>query len=316
MKTIIRKLLPVVLAIASAGSAGARQYAPALDYEHLLDTYFDSQSGLISFQSARIIFAPEGKFKGQVAVLDASNKVLGHFTFYEDYKVKSGVYAMAMAKAPADITLTTPGVYTIAYLIDGKPATRLPVRLVQTSAGDDPFNPQKTFRYDGYWRTFALIRMNKWKGDKWPEIYYWLGGADLPAGKNRASQIATLFRDGTIVAHSKRTMSDAIQPGHFRKVRNQLYHPHPAGKEPNALPFLLKDWLVDGIYELRINRLEDKVALRSYDFKVSNGAIEPHPRSKLGYEPHIDYIAPRVQKRGSSSLELEPAIWIEDRVIK
>ena len=38
-----------------------------------------------------------------------------------------------------------------------------------------------------------------------------------------------------------------------------------------------------------------------------------HPRTKFGYEPQTDFIAPRVQKKGSTSLELTESIWIEDR---
>ncbi len=309
------QLLLSTFILASSSTLYAQQYAPTIDFESLLNTYIDDKSGLISFQKTRIIFAPDGKFNGRVAVLDSDNKVLGHFTFYEDYQNKNGVYAQALAKGPADITLTKPGIYTIAYVIDGKPASRLPFRLVQSSAGDDPFKPEKSYHADGYWRTFAFILMDEWKGEKWPQIHYWLGGVDLPEGKKRASQIATLLRNGEIVAHSKRTASDVIKPGHFEQARNHLYHPHEAGKEYKARPFLLTDWLIDGSYELRVNRLSDNIALRSYDFRVDNGAIEPHPRSKLGYQPHIDYIAPRVQKRGATSLEMVEAIWIEDRKI-
>ncbi len=307
--------LLAILILALVGPLHAQQYAPTIDFESLLNTYIDDKSGLISFQKTRIIFAPDGKFNGRVAVLNSDNKVLGHFSFYEDYQAKNGVYAQSLVKAPADITLTKPDIYTIAYVIDNKPATRLPFRLIQSSAGDDPFKPEKTYHADGYWRTLAFILMDEWKGEEWPRVYYWLGGVDLPTGKKRASQIVTLFRNGEIVAHSKRTASDVIEPGHFKQVKNHLYHPHSAGKEYKARPFLLSDWLVDGTYELRVNRLSDKVALRSYDFRVSNSTIEPHPRSKLGYQPHIDYIAPRVQKRGATSLEMVEAIWIEDRKI-
>jgi hypothetical protein len=293
----------------------AQQYSPTIDFENVLNTYFDSESGLISFRDARVIFAPEGKFNGQIAVVDADNKVVNSFSFYKDYKYRAGVYARALVKTPADVTLTRPGIYSIVFLVDKKPVTRLPFKLVQSSAGDDPFNPQKKYRFDGYWRTFAFIVMRTWKGEDFPEVHYWVGGMDLPEGKRRGSQIVTLFRDGKLVAHSKRGVG-TIQPGHFKEVRSSLYHVHPAGKEANAIPFLLEDWQVEGIYELRVNRQSDKTALRSFDFKVVNGKIEGHPRSKFGYKPQVDYIAPRVQKKGATSLELTEAIWIEDRKIK
>jgi hypothetical protein len=302
----------IALLFITMSVSSAQNYPAVFDFENILNTYFDDESGLISFDDARVIFAPDGKFKGQIAVLDSDNKILANFKFYEDYATKEGVYARIQVQTPADVTLSKPGIYTIVYLVDGKPATRLPVRLVQTAAGDDPFNPQKKYGFDGYWRTFALITMNTWKGEKFPEVFYWLGGIDLPEGKTRDSQMATLLRDGKVVAHSKRNVG-IIQPGHFKEVKSSLYHVHAEGKEANAQPFLLKDWLVDGKYELRINRMSDMQALRSYDFKVSNGKIEEHPRSKLGYEPLTDFIAPRVQKKGVTYPELTEAIWIEDR---
>ncbi len=292
--------------------AVAQQYSPTFDYQNVMNTYFDDNSGLISFQNGRVIFAPEGKFNGKIAVLDEKQQVVTSFSFYPEYRPKVGVYAWVGVKTPADVTLSKPGVYQIVYLVDGKPVTRFPFRLVQASAGNDPFNPQKTYRFDGYWRTFAYITINNWGGKKVPEINYWLGGMDLPEGKSRDRQIVTLYRNGKMVAHSKRT-SGEYQSGHFKEYRTMLYHIHPAGKEANAVPFALNDWQVDGTYEVRVNRLADGVALRSYDFKVVNGKIEGHPRSKLGYQPQIDYIAPRVQKRGSTQLELVEAIWIEDR---
>ncbi len=299
--------------LAPVASLSAQQYPATFDYANLMNTYFDDRSGLISFQEARVIFAPEDQFNGKIAVLDKNNTVISSFDFYKDYKVKNGVFARVLAKTPADVTLTKPGVYSIVYLVDGKPATRLPFQLKQSSAGSDPFNPVKTYQFDGYWRSFAYINLDKsWKGDAYPEVFFWLGGVDLPDGKDRDGRMASLFRDGKLVAHSKRTQG-IIRKGHFKEDKSTFYHPHDAGKEVNAIPFLLKDWLVDGVYELRINRMSDKVALRSYDFKVAEGKIEQHPRSILGYQPRVDFIAPRIQKKGGSSLEMTEVFWIEDR---
>jgi len=311
-----RVVLAVILLVSPVTQLLAQKYSPAIDYESVMSTYFDAESGLIVFKEATVIFAPDGKFNGQVVVLDSKNKILGKFDFYKDYKYKRGVYAKAYAKPPAEITLTRPGVYTIVYLVDGKPVTRMPVRLVQTSAGSDPFKPQKKYQFDGYWRTFAYIAMHNSSGnDMLPKVHYWLGGKDLPAGKRRDTTIMTLFRNGKLVAHGKRRGSGTIQSGYFRPQRSSLFFPHTKKESSNARLFMLKDWLVDGKYELRMNRLSDKVLLRSYDFKVVNGKFEPHPRSRLGYQPQTDYIAPRAQNK-AGGFATEEVIWIEDRKIE
>jgi hypothetical protein len=222
------------------------------------------------------------------------------------------VYALATVKTPADVTLTEPGSYTIVWLVDGKPVTRLPVELEVVSQGDDPFNPGKKYRFDGYWRTFAFLTHVS-QDDDIPELHYWLGGKDLAPGKNTGKSFVALYRNGKMVAHSKEQVPGIIKSGHFDRAKTFLYHPHEVKKSANAIPFQLKDWLVDGKYEIQVTRQSDDKMIRSFDFKVVDGKFEEHPRTKLGYQPHTDYIAPRVQKKGSTALELEKAVWIEDR---
>lgn len=289
-----------------------QQYAPTFDYEKVLNTYFDDESGLISFQDYRVIFGPEGTFNAQVAVVNSENKIIKSFPFYNEYRNRNGVYARAQVQTPADITLTEPGIYNLAFIVDGKPVTRLPFKLVKSSGGDDPFNPSTKYYFDGYWRTFAFLTMESFKGESFPQINYWLGGIDMAAGKNRGKPYLAMYRDGQLVAHSQKTQGHFML-GHFKHARMSLYHPHKEGKEYNAKPFLLKDWLIDGKYEIRVTRQADGAMLRSFDFNVVNGQFENHPRTKLGFEPQTDYIAPRVQMKGSTALELEEAIWIEDR---
>ncbi len=49
---------------------------PAIDFESIMNGYFDDSSGLISFGDYRIAFAPEGQFNGLVAVLNAKGEIV------------------------------------------------------------------------------------------------------------------------------------------------------------------------------------------------------------------------------------------------
>ncbi len=53
----------------------------------------------------------------------------------------------------------------------------------------------------------------------------WLGGKDLAEGKNKDLFVATLLRDGEVVAHSKST-TGFIDDGHFEPKYVSFYHPH------------------------------------------------------------------------------------------
>lgn len=286
--------------------------APVIDFESIMNSYFDDTSGLISFTDFRVAFAPDPPFDGLVAVLDANGQIVGKHSFYPDYANREGVFATIRAQGPADITVTNPGIYTIVFVIENKPVTRFPVRLEQTSAGEDAFNPQKTYRFDGYWRTMAHITMSSWKDEPLPILTMWIGGKDLVEGTTKDSYLAKLMRNGETVAHSKKILS-RVAAGHFKSNFVTLYHPHTEKQSPNARPYTLNDWQVDGAYEIRVTRGSDGKMIRSYDFDVMDGKIQGLERSRLGYDPATDYVMPRVIKKNATSLEMIEAIWIEDR---
>ena len=66
---MIRRLTLVVAALVAP--LAAAQHKPVFIYEQLLDTYFDDSSGLISFGSYDIAFAPEAPLNAAVAVVDS-----------------------------------------------------------------------------------------------------------------------------------------------------------------------------------------------------------------------------------------------------
>lgn len=284
---------------------------PAIDFETIMDSYFDDESGLIRFDDFRLAFAPEGKFNGLVAVLDAQGKIVGQHKFFEDYAHRDGVFAKIRAVGPADVKLTEPGLYTIVFVADSKPITRFLVRLEQTSAGDDAFNPEKTYRFDGYWRTMAHLTMKTYKDEPFPELTMWAGGKDLPEGKNKDMFSVALLRSGEMVAHSKRT-TGFISTGHFEAKHIKFYHPHEKKKEVNAELFMLTDLQVEGEYEVSVTRQSDGQKIRSYDFDVVDGKIQSIARSKLGYEQATDLVLPRVHTRSQHYYDMTEAFWIED----
>ncbi|MBT8077536.1 MAG: hypothetical protein KJO31_03125 [Gammaproteobacteria bacterium] len=312
----MRKLLKACLLVAcvqgiTLSSLASAQYAPAIDFESIMNGYFDDESGLINFTDYRVAFAPEAPFNGLVAVLDAEGTIVGQHKFFPDYANREGVFAVIRAVGPADVTLTTPGLYTIVFVVNNQPVTRFAVRLEETGSGDDPFDPVKKYGFDGYWRTMAHLTMKTWKDEQVPEITMWAGSKDLPAGKRQDMFVARLLRDGEMVAHSRETTGHIAQ-GHFEPKYVSMYHPHTRRQIPNAELFMLKDWQVDGAYEIEVIRQSDGKKIRSYDFDVVDGEIQSIPQSQLGYESATDFVLPRVLRKGGTALEMIEAIWIQD----
>ena len=239
----------------TAGQALA-QNLPAVTFDSLLNTYFDASNGTVAFDSVDLAFAPDQPLKAVVVIVGADNKVVASFPFLQNYAVRNGVFARARVEGTPAHQLTEPGIYNIVVMIDGQMATRLPVALVQTGAGDDPFDPQKTFRFDGLWRSHAYFTMDRRGDTPRPQLNLWLGSIDLPEGKARDAFTATLLRDGEPVAHTK-TDVGTLYEGHYDWQRIDFFHPHERKDAANARFFTAADLLVDGSYVVQVARGSD-----------------------------------------------------------
>lgn len=300
--------LTVLLSCLGAAAHAAPQ--PAFDFESLLNISFDDESGTISFTEYDLVFAPDGQLNAAVAVTDANGKVIQSFQFFPDYRWREGVFARASVKGPADVTLTQPGVYNIIFVVNGEMATRLAVALEQTSEGDDPFNPVKTYRFYGLWQVYAYLTMRKWGEGNYPQLTFWVGGRDLAEDTDRDQFFVTLARDGEVLGHSKRTQGH-IGEGHYKRVDADIYLPHERTREANAMLVPTDEWTKDGEYVLTVTRKSDGAVIRRYGYTAQDGKIRPLEKTKLGFEPRIDYMVPRVQDRNTQQYDFEEAIWIK-----
>lgn len=286
---------------------------PAFTYQSMLNIYFDDESGLISIRDMDLAFAPEGEINASVVVTNSENIVLKSYKFYPDPRWREGVFARLTEIGPADFELTEPGVYNIIFLVDGKPVSRLPVALEQTSVGDDPFDPVKTYRFYGLWQVYGYLTMNTLRDEPFPQLNFWLGGRDLPEDETKEMFHATLKSDGQVIAHSKETQG-FYHDGHYQSSYVSLFHPHTKREIPNASAFMLTDWVEnDGEFTLEITRQSDDKVIRSFNIIVKDGKIQNLPSTALDFEPHVDYITPRVTINGANMYRFEEAIWIKSQ---
>jgi hypothetical protein len=153
--------------------------------------------------------------------------------------------------------------------------------------------------------------MRPFKDTALPDIVFWVGGADLKPGTTKDQTYAQLFRNGQLIAHSKRSQGH-IAAGHYQQSTHSFFMPHDA-RQSHAAPGLTREQLlVNGKYNIRIERQSDKALLRNFTFTVANGQVQELPRATGGYQRTEDFIAPRVPVYGSSTYEFKPVIWIQD----
>lgn len=300
-------LFTIATTLASPARAEAPQ--PTFDFERLLNTKTFFNGGNFQLQDLVMGFAPESSTT-EISLYNDKREVVARQTAFEGYQGRDGVWAIVRPK-PEQIRLETPGIYQLVFSVDGVPATRFPFRLVQTSAGDDPFNPEKKYAFDGYWKRLATVRLKPYDFKRvghWPLMTAWFGELDLPEGKNKDGFEADLIHNGKLVAQADRR-GGFIAREHYRPREIKLLHPHAPNEKTNAPPYLLEDY-ADGDYELRLTRHSDRNVFRNYRFKVTQGKLVHMDRSALGYQPAIDYLLPRGMLGRKAKTTMEEIYWI------
>jgi hypothetical protein len=302
-------IVAVLFVVLDVRASSAQTYEPAVDYASLLNMKF-YDNGTFHADDVNLAFAPEGGADASVEVLDAEGKVLSSKKYFSDYVYTAKSFGRLRVDGPADMQVTAPGNYVLQYTINDKLSTRLPFS-VKVSGSGDPFDTAKKFRYDGPWCSLGYIVMRPYKETMVPHLFLWTGVADLKPDAKKDQLIAKVFRDGKMVAHSKRS-AGAITNEHYRRSVCGFFAPHEDRRAYAAAPFTREQLLTNGKYNIRIERQSDNALLRNFVFTVADGQVQQLPRSVVGFQPNADFLVPRVPVFGSSTYEFEPAIWIAD----
>jgi len=307
---LIAGLVLGLILVTATPAVNAQDNPPAVVFESFMDSYFGEDDGLVSLYTLDLVFAPEGQIDAVVGIVNANGDVMAQFGVYPDYKLREGVFGRVQVVGPADLQIPEPGIYTIVFVANGQAISRFAFLVEQTGDSSDPYNPQSTYAFDGYWRTLAHITLDNVDDTPIPVFSVWFMPIDMPTPDAFQEFFnADLYRDGALIARAKKNTS-SYGKSHFGRQEVMLFQPHEEKEEPNALPLTVVDISMDGAYELKITRASDGAPLRSFSFTVSNGEISPLPRTQLGSEPMTDFIAPRVLRKGSTAYEFEEAIWI------
>ncbi|MEL6497054.1 MAG: hypothetical protein AAF937_07580 [Planctomycetota bacterium] len=313
--------MPSILAffVSLVCAAAAAQPKPTVVYERLLNGTFYPESARVMFDGAVFAFAPESPLNAEVLIVDAEGTVLARHPFWDTYTEKEGVFGAAKVKyGPHVADLPGEGLYNIVYMIDGEPATRLPIRVDLLSGGDDAFNPEKTYKFTGPWNFLAYLAEDEFNidnrlgtNDSTFLVHLWTTNQDVEEGKRTSSLYIQVFRGDELIGHTITTGgSYSVNGSRFgKKTGYGIRVPHEVKDEANA-PMLLKDeWLKDGEYTIVVTRQSDNRVLRRFGYTAKDGDIVRLPSTEIGFEPRTDYIVPRWFNNAGAGA-YEEAIWI------
>jgi len=286
---------------------------PVVEMSSLFNKLNLYPTGVLHIQELDLVFAQPGA-DIQVVVSTAAGQPVQTFNTLADFSFTNEVFARANMEGYAQAELE-PGAYMIDTMIDGSLATRLEFSVVAEDSAD-PFAKAKKVHYKGSWQKLAYLHFTKSHNFTDNSDYQlvnfrmWGGFDDLDSDGEQL--LATLKQDNQIIGHSKENSGFLALNKEINRVDLVLFKKHSRETEANVLGISQAE-LVEGnhTYHLTVARQKDGKTIRDFSFESRDGELVPLPRTKLGFLPVHDYLAPRALVHGTQRYEFEPVYWLE-----
>ena len=299
----MRSIVPLFLGLCAFA---VQAQTPVADPTSFLNARLYNDGSML-LEYVDVVFAPDAPANGSLRIEQANGTELARYPLAGDYRMRDKAFGRLPVNGHARWQAPGSGDYRLVLNLGGADVTQFPFSVSQQSSGD-PFNPAATARFDGPWRTLGYLLKREYRDTHLVDLVTWVGATDLANGKRTDQSIARLYRGGTQIGHSRESAGhiDANTP--YKQQAYAFFAPHEARRAHEAPPIGVAD-LVDGSYEIRIERSSDGKRLRSFPFSVKNGAIAAHPRGTLEHRPREQMLSPRVYRKGGN-YEFQEAFWL------
>lgn len=180
------------------------------------------------------------------------------------------------------VNLPDAGAYTIEFRQNGTPFSKFPFEVRKKSGGDE-FNPTTSWQFvtpvdkSGFLAYSASEDTNVW-------LHFWMAPDRESIPKNSMVEVK-LMSGGKVVAHA---LPHKVQETHNIKHTFKLMKPEGQGRAAFTKSHL--NALGSGVTAVVTNSGKE---IRKFNWKVSDGKVELHPRSKSDHSPRTDYWIPR-----------------------
>jgi hypothetical protein len=281
----------------------AQTNPPAVEFSSLLNLRFYPQSGGFLVERLQLVFPPAAEQAMEFVIGRASGEAVATVPLRPEQWENFPAFRGLLPKGhPGNIQVAQPGDYVMAVKANDQAITQLSFKL-QAEGGDDPFNPQKIFVLEGPWRSLAYLFVPVNEPEAPLAFRFWSCARELPADMKQAQWTVHLMRGNQEIAASRTKF--VISWPTWQSSWCEFY----SGSKIMTLAMLIAQ---DGDYKLVI-KAKDKV-LKSYALAVKGGKLQRLVRCDLNYQPHTNFISPRLvdTSSGSSSrYRMLEAYWVE-----
>jgi len=285
-------------------SLHAQEYKPAIEFASLMNMRFYEANGGFYVDDLQLVFPPPDGQRMWLVITTETGKVVTskeltrepwHFPMFDGL----------IAKGEKVLQPGKPGKYNMVVTVGKTPITIMPFTLNVTSNGD-PFNLQKTFTRDGLWHALAYFSKEANRPNGTLSFNWWSSLREFGKTSGRVSCTARLMKGDQVIAEAPKVVVSSLNWQFFsRRLVQRRNH----GRKNVTLALLTAE---DGEYRMVLNI--DGKAAKSYTVVVKNGQLQPLPFCDLIYEPHTNFISPRIIDTSSgsgSSYKMLDAYWVK-----
>jgi hypothetical protein len=187
---------------------------------------------------------------------------------------------------PGGIKLGQSGDFVLMIKIGDHIVTRMPFTL-QEKPELNPYDPPKKFLREGPWRDLAYFSVPTDDPNTNIDFNWWMTLRELPTGMINPLVAVHLMRGYREIARSRERV--AVNSDDWQFFTSDLIQITKSGPQPITLGQLDK---YDGDYLMIVEA--NGQPIKSYSLEVKRGRLQRAEQSRLDFEPHVDFISPRL----------------------
>jgi hypothetical protein len=294
----------LVILLSLTPATEAQTYKPAIEMQSFMELRFYEDQGGFLVEGLEVVFPPAGVKKATLVIQKGGQVVTSVPLRFEEI-ANYPAFAMLRPDGVAGMApLGAPGDYVLSVQINGQSITSLPFSMKQHNS-NDPFNPKTSFVREGPWRELGYFAVRNGEPDSHLEFNWWTSVRELPAGTKNPLVTLHIMSGAQEIAATRSPVVPTQTDWQF------LYQEFVVPGTPVRWMTMADLTKKDGVYTV-VAKVNGK-PYKSYRAEVKGGQLQRIPRNSLEFEPHTDFISPRLvdmSGRTTSRYQMRDTFWV------
>jgi hypothetical protein len=306
LKSFIFRLAVLTLLAALPSVTFGQLAKPAAEYHSLLNMRFSELNGEFLIEGLQIVFPPGGVERAMVTVNRPSGREVVSLPLRFESHSSSPLFGdLVPSDKPGEIKLGESGDFVLTVKVADRVITRLPFTLKSEPDGD-PYDSPKKFLREGPWRDLAYFSVPIDNPSANVDFNWWMSLRELPIGMTNPLASIHLMQGSREIASSRESV--ALNSIDWQFFTSELIQTTKSGTQPLTLEELAKR---DGHFLLIVEA--NGQPIKSYPVEVKGGRLKRADQSRLDFEPHADFLSPRLidtSARSDSHYLMRDVYWV------